>query len=78
MPQYKCVPAPKDIVIESDGDMGGAVSSFSSLINAETEGGWVFQSLEEIMVTQKPGCIAAIFGGRATQISYNMLIFRKD
>lgn len=78
MAQYKCVPAPKNLIVESDGDMSGAVQSFSELINNEVAGGWTFYSMEEIAVTQKAGCIASLFGGRDTQINYNMLIFKKD
>ena len=78
MTQYKCVPAPKNIVIGSDGNMDNAVKSFSDLMNSEVAGGWIFYSMEEISVIQEAGCIASIFGGKATQITYNMLIFKKD
>lgn len=78
MAQYKCVPAPKNLVVESDGNMDNAVKSFSDLINSEVAGGWTFYSMEEISVIQKAGCIASLFGGRDTQITYNMLIFKKD
>ncbi|MCL2154024.1 MAG: hypothetical protein FWH53_00010 [Leptospirales bacterium] len=76
--QYKCVPAPKGLVIDKNGSFEGAVRSFADLINNETNGGWKFYSMENIAVTQKPGCLAALTGKKEETIYFNMLIFSKD
>jgi hypothetical protein len=76
--QYKCVPAPKELVIDKNGSYDGAVRSFADLINHETAGGWNFHSMENIAVIQKPGCFAALFGQKETTTYFNMLVFSKD
>lgn len=78
MGQYKCVPAPKQLVIEKKGDFEKAVSSFSYLINREISDGWKFHSMENIAVTEKPGCFSALFGQKEKTVFFNMLIFVKD
>jgi hypothetical protein len=76
--EYKCVPAPKELVIDRSGTYDGAVRSFAELINREAGGGWKFHSMENIAVTQKPGCLAALFGKKAETIYFNMLVFAKE
>jgi len=76
--QYKCVPAPQELVIEKNGSFEGAVRSFADLINREAEGGWSFHSMENIAVTQKPGCFMALFGQKSATIYFNMLVFSKN
>jgi len=78
MSQYKCVPGPKNLVVEEESDMDKAVVNYAELINRECKDGWRFFSLEEISVTQKPGCLAGIFGASEKTVHYNMLIFIKD
>ncbi|MBP7791479.1 MAG: DUF4177 domain-containing protein [Candidatus Goldbacteria bacterium] len=82
MAQYKCVPAPKNIVIDKDGNFDSAVRSFADAINQEAKDGWEFVSLEEIAVTKKSGCIAGLIamlmGTNAdVKIFFNMLVFVK-
>ena len=76
--QYKCVPAPKELLIDKNGSYDGAVRSFADLINNEAGGGWNFHSMENIAVKQNPGCLAALFGQKETTVYFNMLIFSKN
>ncbi|MCL4479785.1 MAG: DUF4177 domain-containing protein [Deltaproteobacteria bacterium] len=83
MVQYKCVPAPKRLVINKQGNYDDAIRSFADLINQEAKEGWKFHSMENIGVTQKSGCIggliATLFGRKSvTTYYFNMLIFMKD
>ena len=55
MVQYKCVPAPKELVIDKKGSYDTAVRSLADLINQEAYVGWEFHSMENIAVTQKLG-----------------------
>jgi len=75
--QYKCVPAPKELVIDKKGNYDGAVRSFADIINREANDGWNFHSMENIAVTQKPGCLMALFGRKEITAYFNMLIFSK-
>ena len=76
--QYKCVPAPKELVIGKSGNYHSAVRSFADLINREANDGWNFHSMENIAVTQKSGCLAALFGKGENTVYFNMLVFSKE
>ena len=76
--QYKCVPAPMEIVINNKSTYDDAVRSFADLINNETKNGWIFYSMESIKVRENPGCLAALFGKEVKILEYNMLIFSKN
>ncbi|MFP4363994.1 MAG: hypothetical protein ACLFR1_08995 [Spirochaetia bacterium] len=78
MAEYKCVPAPMELVIDKKGSYDTAVRSFSDLINQEATGGWKFYSMENIAVRQNPGCIAGLFGKKALTTYFNMLVFSKE
>jgi hypothetical protein len=75
--KYKCVPAPMEIVIDNKTDMKKAVESFANIINDNSTDGWEFFSLENISVTQNPGCLSGLFGAKPYTKQYNMLIFVK-
>jgi hypothetical protein len=77
MAQYKCVPAPMTLTIDSKSSMENAVKSFANIINENAVDGWEFFSLENISVTQKPGCLGELFGGKPYTTHFNMLIFVK-
>jgi hypothetical protein len=76
--QYKCVPAPKELVIDKNGSYDGAVRSFADLLNREANDGWKFHSMESIAVTEKPGCLGALFQKGQVTTNFNMLIFSKE
>ncbi|MDR0908315.1 MAG: hypothetical protein LBM77_00985 [Spirochaetaceae bacterium] len=86
--EYKCVPAPQNLVIDSTGNHSDAVRSFAELINNEAQGGWKFYSMEQVSVTQMPpksGCLGGLLvliGLKSqpmpTTIEFNMLIFSKE
>lgn len=77
MAQYKCIPAPKELVIDKKGSYDTAICSFADLINQEANGGWEFYSMENIAVTQNPGCLASLFGQKEAIVYFNMLVFVK-
>ena len=65
--EYKCVAAPRDIVIDAGGSSEKAVSSFANSINSESKDGWKFFSLENIKISEFPN-----------SRTFNMLIFCKE
>ena len=76
--QYKCVPAPMEIIINNKSSYDQAVRSFADIINNETINDWIFHSMETIVVKQYPGCLASLFGAKAIFEEYNMLIFSNE
>lgn len=77
MAQYKCIPAPMNLIIDKNGSVDTAVRSFANLINEEAQDGWKFHSMENIAVTEKPGCLAGLFGRKDATVYFNMLVFEK-
>lgn len=78
MPQYKCVQAPTAIKISTKQGVQKAMSQFTDLINSEAVDGWRFYSMENIVVVEKAGCLAGLFGASETNLEVNMLVFVKE
>ena len=72
MRRYKIDGGPKNIVVER-GNTDEAYKLFEDIINQEVSQGWIYHSMENIAITEKPGC----FQQPITRYSY-MLIFYKD
>lgn len=78
MKEYKCIPAPTGLVIDSNGSYNKAVNSYADLINKETMGGWNLELIQSVPVTKKAGCLASLFGATDVTIYFNMLVFSKE
>jgi hypothetical protein len=78
MAQYKCVPAPRELIIDKKGSYDTAIRSFADLINKEAMDGWKYVSMENIAVSKQPGCLAGLFGQKSETIYFNMLVFVKE
>ncbi len=72
MKQYKAVAGPKSFNV-SKGDTQSAFNSFAEIINREAAGGWEYHSMENLTVTEKPGCMK-----QPIPVNYYMLIFVKE
>lgn len=75
--EYKCVAAPKELIIKKQSDMDKAVAGFANIINNEAVQGWEFYSMEQIATTVPVGCLGALFGKKEETTYSNMLIFRR-
>jgi len=75
--EYKCVAAPKELIIKKQAEMDKAVAGFANIINNEAVQGWEFYSMEQIATTVPVGCLAALFGKKEETTYSNMLIFRR-
>ena len=72
MKQYKAVAAPKEISI-SKGNTQAAFDTFAGIINREAQQGWIYHSMNNIAVTEKPGCLQ-----QPVTVNYYMLIFYRE
>lgn len=72
MKQYKAVPGSKNIQIKN-GDANAAVKVFEDIITREAVNGWQYHSMENISVTNTPGCFQ-----QSETTYYYMLIFEKE
>jgi hypothetical protein len=43
----------------------------------EAQAGWDFHSFAKVDVEVSPGCIASLFGARASSVTFDQLIFRR-
>lgn len=77
--QYKTVAAPIEFEVKS-GDTEGtqkACQAYADILQREANDGWEFVSVQQIPVTEKPGCLAGFFGQKTITTYFNMLIFKK-
>lgn len=72
MKQYKAVAAPKEITV-SKGDTQSAFNAFANIINREAQQGWTYHSMNNIAVTEQPGCFQ-----QAVTVNHYMLIFYRE
>ena len=72
MRKYKIVGGPREIIVRQ-GNSEEAYQTFENIINREVSQGWEYHSMENIAITEKPGCLQQ----PVTTYSY-MLIFYKD
>lgn len=78
--KYKCIPVP---MIISTGPkvknlQKAAVENYEQLLNAETAGGWEFDSIDTVTTHQPAGCLASMFGGSGETVTFKIMIFRME
>ena len=75
--EYKCVAAPKELIVDKSSSAEKAINSFANFINNEAMNGWEFYSMEELSTSESQGCLGSLFGGKPIVTVHNMLIFRR-
>lgn len=53
------------------------VAFIEGRLNEWAQSGWELDQIGEIAVTENPGCMASLFGAKATTGIFNCLIFKK-
>ena len=76
--QYKTVAGPTVVTVSRKDSYDSGVKQYAAIIDRETVGGWKLDSIYEIPVTKKAGCLASLFGQRDVTVFFNMLIFSKE
>lgn len=78
--QYKTVAVPIEFHVKA-GDVNGinhACQAYADILQKEANDGWEFVSIQQIPVTENPGCLQGLLGHRAQTTFFNMLIFKKN
>ncbi len=78
MKQYKTVAGPVGLTITSKQSYADGVKQYAAIIDQEAVGGWSLHCIQQIPVTKKAGCLAALFGAQDVTVYFNMLVFEKD
>jgi len=79
--QYKMVQiSPTIWVSAKEGrDQGVAADYLEEVVNTHAVQGWEFYRIDTIGVTEQPsGCLATLFGSKATNLNYYVVTFRKS
>lgn len=72
MKKYKAVSGPKNINVNK-GVTQSAFNLFADIINREAAAGWNYHSMENLTITEKPGCLQ-----QAIPTNHYMLIFERE
>ena len=79
---YKVVALARDLSVMrklfSAPDQSATVAGYVQ--RAITEGcqaGWEFYRIDNVSLTESPGCLGSLFGQKQLSTEYNVLIFRK-
>ncbi len=75
--QYKTVAGPVGVIVSGKDSYGSGVKQYAAIIDREAVGGWKLESIYEIPVTKKAGCLASLLGKHDETVFFNMLIFSK-
>lgn len=76
--QYKTVAGPVELTVGKNDSFETGVRSYAAIIDREAVGGWKLDSIYEIPVTRKVGCIDSLMGRPDVTVFFNMLIFYKE
>lgn len=78
MYDYKMVQVPKDLAAKiGDVEKGAGAAYMQQVIDANTGYGWEFYRVDTLSITEKPGCLASLFGQKKTFFSLNIICFRR-
>jgi hypothetical protein len=79
---YKVVALPRHV--EVSGRLKGKASPGEVMAEraeremaAWAEEGWEFYRMDRVLVSHRPGCLGMLLGGRAKDLPYNLLTFRR-
>ena len=78
MVHYKTVAGPVGLTINKRDSYEKAVRVYADIIEKEAVGGWELDCIQRIPVEKKLGCLSALFGKPTEQVTFNMLVFRKE
>lgn len=78
MLQYKTVAGPVGLTIKKKESYEAAVRVYADIIEREAVGGWELHCIQRIPVEKNLGCISALMGRPTEQVTFNMLVFKKE
>ena len=76
---YKMVQIPPNISVDSRKKKGGEAAYYlQNVVNEHAEDGWEFQRIDQIGVQTTAGCLAGLFGHKASFNTYHVISFRRE
>lgn len=75
--QYRMVQLAPIVTIEHGKQKGNEAALYlQNIVDDHAKQGWEFYRIDTIGVAEKPGCLAGLFGAKATAIEYYVATFR--
>ena len=74
---YKMVQIPPSVEVKKGESNTGAAAYLQSIVNHEAKQNWEFYRVDEIGVSENPGCLLGFLGARGPIQLYYVVTFRK-
>lgn len=76
---YKMVQIPPNVEVQAKKHKGSEAAVYlQNIVNEHAEEGWEFHRTDSIGVQQTAGCLAGLFGHKASFNTYYVISFRKE
>ncbi len=76
--QYQMVQIPPNIAVNAKAHRGNeAATHLQQIVDKYAVDGWEFYRIDNFGVNVQPGCLGALFGGKAQSIVYYVVTFRR-
>lgn len=76
---YKMVQIPPNVTVQSKNHKGSEAAHYlQGVVNKHAEDGWEFHRIDQVGVETTAGCLAGLFGQKATFSTYHVISFRKE
>ena len=76
--QYRMVQVPPNVSVQGVEQGQEAAQYLQNLVNEQTRQGWEFYRVDQIGVENRPGCLLALLGQKATYTQYYVITFRSE
>lgn len=76
--EYRILPFLGDIRSRDQRSAQRVSEQLKATIDANIGDGWEFYRIDQVQILVRPGCLAAIFGARASTMALDQVIFRRD
>lgn len=77
MYEYKMVQIPRDLAVKMGKAEGVAATYLQETVNANAVAGWEFYRVDNLTVTEKPGCLGGLAGQKEIYHALGVISFRR-
>ena len=75
---YRVVPFTASVKSADKAAAATAAAQLETIVNANAKDGWEFVTVNDVSVGIAPSCLGALFGGRATYLRLDQIVFRRE
>lgn len=78
MYEYKMVQVPRDLATMKGQADGLAANMLQRIVDQHATGGWEFYRIDNLTITEKPGCFGALSGKKEEFNAVGVVCFRRE